>query len=89
MHDLIRKFIERDITLDAFALLEQFDKGERLVSMINIKEVRARARHYISDEVAASANMTVEKLQQFVAGTFFPTDEQLAQLKRRMHMDDR
>jgi hypothetical protein len=48
--------------------------------------IRERAHLYLSPEVASYAAMTLADLQQFIAGTFTPTDAQLWQLARRMQM---
>ena len=53
-------------------------------STIQVNAIRKRACHYLSPEVAARAGMTLFQLQQFVAGAFTPTDEQLTSLARRM-----
>ena len=55
--------------------------------MISAKKVRDRAWHYISPDVAAAAGMTFQQMQQFIAGTFTPTDTQLRDLARRMYLD--
>lgn len=49
-----------------------------------VKEVLKRAHHYLSAEVAASAGMSLQQLQQFCSGTFFPTEDQLKWLARRV-----
>ena len=54
--------------------------------MPTVKAVRDRARHYLSDEVAACAGLRLPELQQFVAGTVFLTETQLMMLARRMGM---
>lgn len=51
---------------------------------MNIKTIRDRAWLYLTPGVAAAANMTLAELQQFVGGTFHPSDEQLGVLARRM-----
>jgi hypothetical protein len=48
--------------------------------------VRKRAWHYLSPEVAAVAGMSIFQLQQFVAGTFHPTDDQIHALAIRMQL---
>lgn len=55
---------------------------------MNIRFIRKMAYHYISPTTAQAANMTLHELQQFVAGSFFPTDEQLAALARRMNIEE-
>jgi hypothetical protein len=52
--------------------------------MNNIKQVRDRAWHYLNHDVAMSAGLTLGQLQQFVAGGFTPTPEQIEQPARRM-----
>ena len=54
------------------------------MSHINIKAVRDRAWHYLSCETAAHAGMTLAEMQQFIAGTYAPSPEQLDKLARRM-----
>ncbi|UQD70492.1 hypothetical protein JEY40_31715 [Bradyrhizobium japonicum] len=46
--------------------------------------MRDRAWHFIDADIAASAGLTLAQLQQFVAGSFTPTQEQLEQLARRI-----
>jgi regulator of sirC expression with transglutaminase-like and TPR domain len=55
----------------------------------DIKKIRDRAALYLSDEVAASAGMSLTDLKQFVAHTYWPTDQQLAQLARRMKLTEK
>jgi hypothetical protein len=51
---------------------------------IQITALRNRTWHYLSYEVAIFAGMTgVNQLQQFVAGTYHPTEEQLIRLANR------
>ena len=42
--------------------------------------------HYLNPEVASYAGMTLHDLQQFIAGSYWPTDQQLLQLALRMRM---
>ena len=51
---------------------------------MNTKQLRDRAMHYLTPDVAAAAGMSLAQLQQFCAGTFTPTSEQVEQLARRM-----
>ena len=53
----------------------------------DIKVVRDRTRHYLSDEVAACAGLRLADLQAFVAGTFFPSEQALEKLARRMKLE--
>jgi hypothetical protein len=53
---------------------------------MNIKRIRDRTAHYLSDEVAASAGMSLAELQQFVAGNFHPNREQIEALARRLEL---
>jgi hypothetical protein len=55
---------------------------------ISIKEVRKRAWHFLDPDTAGSAGMTLAQLQQFVAGTFHPSQEQLRRLARRMSVPE-
>jgi hypothetical protein len=48
------------------------------------QKCRRRAWAYLSPGVAACAGMTLENLQQFIAGKYFPNAEQLRALSRRM-----
>jgi hypothetical protein len=52
--------------------------------MTNI--IRKRAWHYLSPSVAACAGMTLAELQQFVAGSYQPTEDQLTLLAKRMRL---
>jgi hypothetical protein len=51
---------------------------------VNVKTVRDRAWHSLSPQTAAAAGMTLAQLQQFVAGSFHPTPEQIETLSRHM-----
>jgi hypothetical protein len=48
------------------------------------EQVRRRAWAYISPEVAACAGMTIQNMQQLIAGKYHPTAVQLNALARRM-----
>ena len=52
--------------------------------MLDIKTIRARAAHYLSPDIAASVGLSLAQLQQFLAGTQRPSDEQLSRLAARM-----
>ena len=54
--------------------------------MPTLAAIRARAELYLSPEVAACAHMSLHDLQQFIAGSYWPTDVQLQQLARRMRI---
>lgn len=54
-----------------------------------LKKVRDRARHSLSHEVAMHAGLQQEALQQFVAGTFTPSPEQLHRLALRLGVPER
>jgi hypothetical protein len=56
---------------------------------VNIKPIRDRAWLYLNPGVAACAGMTLQELQQFIAGSFHPSEDQLAALARRMGMETR
>ena len=49
-------------------------------------KVRHRVWQFISPEVAACAGLTIFDLQRFISGTFFPTDDQVQRLARRMQV---
>ena len=50
------------------------------MSPLTINKIRNRVWHSISPQVANQANLTIQNLQQFIAGTFMPSDLQLQQL---------
>lgn len=54
--------------------------------MPTLKAVRDRAWLSLSPQTAAAAGMTLSELQQFVAGSFHPTQEQLEALARVMRI---
>ena len=56
------------------------------MTTVDIRTIRARAYHYLSHDVAAAADMSLEQLQQFVAGNFFPDEDQLQRLANRMSL---
>jgi hypothetical protein len=56
--------------------------------MPDSKIIRRRAWHFLSPEVAAAAGLQLDQLQQFVAGRFHPTDEQVMRLAERMRLTD-
>jgi hypothetical protein len=49
-----------------------------------VKEIRARAAHFLSDELAAACGTTLQKLVQFVAGQAELTPAQLLKLAHRL-----
>jgi hypothetical protein len=49
-------------------------------------EVRRRVEHSLSFEVAACAGMRLDQLQQFVAGAYRPSVDQLFHLARRLSL---
>jgi hypothetical protein len=49
-----------------------------------VEIVRKRAWHSLSPQTAAAAGMSLAQLQQFVAGGFHPTPEQIEALARRL-----
>jgi hypothetical protein len=55
---------------------------------ISIEAVRKHLPHYLSDEVGASAGLTLAQLQQVIAGTVFPEQWQLDALGHRMHITE-
>ena len=52
---------------------------------ISVDEVRRAAWHHLAPNIAASANMKLAELQQFIAGSYVPTSDQLA---RAMGLED-
>jgi hypothetical protein len=54
--------------------------------MPTLESIRARAMMYLSEEVASHAAMTLAEMQQLVAGTYFPSDQQRTALARRMRL---
>ena len=50
------------------------------------ESVRKSAYHYITPEVASCAGITLQQLQQFLAGTVTLTPEQIHQLALRMRL---
>jgi hypothetical protein len=56
--------------------------------MLDVKEVRRRAFHYLSTEVAAIGEMDLHQLMQFAIGTYTPPDDELLRLARRMGVED-
>lgn len=52
--------------------------------MPNLKAVRDRMAHYLTPDVAAAADMSLQQLQQIFAGAFKPTPEQIEHLARRV-----
>ena len=54
--------------------------------MPSVQCIRACAMHYLSPEVASYANMSLHDMQQFIAGSYWPTDVQLQQLARRINL---
>jgi hypothetical protein len=51
---------------------------------IRVADVRRAAWHYLSEDVASAANLSLLQLQSFVAGSFTPDEKQLHDLARRM-----
>jgi hypothetical protein len=57
------------------------------VPMISLEQrVRRALPHYLSDEVASVAGLTLDELQQAVLGSHPLTPEQVQQLARRMKL---
>jgi hypothetical protein len=50
------------------------------------RQVRDRAWMFLSPEVAAVAGMTLVQMQQFIAGMFHPSHDQIQRLARRMQI---
>ena len=55
---------------------------------VNEKVLRKLCFHYINYTVAADADMTLHQLQQYVAGNFQPTLEQIQRLANRVKLRD-
>lgn len=55
---------------------------------MNIRFIRKMAYHYLSHTTAQAADMSLQQLQQFIAGSFQPTEAQLAALARRMGIEE-
>jgi len=53
---------------------------------VDLTALRARARHYLSDEVAQAAGLRLADLLGFVAGTVHLTDAQRDALARRVKL---
>lgn len=54
------------------------------MTYLQINALRNRTAHYLSYEVAISSGMTgLADLEQFVAGNFHPTEDQLVRLANR------
>jgi hypothetical protein len=53
-----------------------------------IHVVRSLLWHYLNLSTANAVGLTVHQLQQFIAGKFMPSDEQLTALARRMRLED-
>lgn len=49
---------------------------------IDVKAIRNRIYHRLDPDTASAAGMTIHDLQQFIAGTYQPTPEQLQALAR-------
>ena len=55
------------------------------MSYLQIQALRNQAAHFLSYEVARSAGMpSLASLEQFVAGTFHPSQDQLVKLANRI-----
>ena len=54
---------------------------------ISVDEVRRATWHHLEPNIAASADMKLAELQQFIAGTYVPSNEQIAQLARAMGLE--
>ena len=53
-----------------------------------VAAVRSQTWFYLEPSVGAAANMSLAELQQFIGGTYQPSETQLKQLARRMHMTE-
>jgi hypothetical protein len=54
------------------------------MSAPTVKEIRDRAWHYISPNVAADCGLSFDELKRFAFGGNTPNDEALSALARRM-----
>jgi hypothetical protein len=52
----------------------------------DLNEIRIRLHHYLTPEVGACAGLTQQQLQQVIAGTLVPTDQQMHALAIRMSL---
>ena len=52
-----------------------------------LENVRRRLYHYLGPETSAWSGMSIGQLQQTIAGTFIPSDEQLGALAKLMHLE--
>jgi hypothetical protein len=50
------------------------------------EKTKRQVFHYLEPSVGTVASMSLEQLQQFAAGTFHPTDDQITRLARRMRL---
>jgi hypothetical protein len=50
------------------------------------QQCRKRAWQYLNPCVSAVASMTLEEMQRFVGGTFYPSDDQITRLARHMQV---
>jgi|tagenome__1003787_1003787.scaffolds.fasta_scaffold20433810_2 hypothetical protein len=50
--------------------------------------LRNRAWHYLGQDTALACGMSLPQLQQFIAGSYHPTTEQLQKLATRMKMTE-
>lgn len=57
----------------------------------NKEVLRKLAFHYVSADVAAAANMTVQQMKLFIQGSYQPSQQQLEALAKRIdsHMGER
>jgi hypothetical protein len=53
---------------------------------MNIKKIRAKVLHNISDETARAAGLSFEELRNFISGSYRPSDEQLHDLAAWLKM---
>ena len=53
---------------------------------VSLAVLRDRLHHYLNPEVAAVAGLSLDQLRQIIGGTFTPTDKQIEQLARRIHL---
>ena len=56
--------------------------------VVTLQQVRSALWTHLSPDLAASAGMTVQQLQQTVAGTYRPDQKQLTTLARIMRLLD-
>jgi hypothetical protein len=78
-----RALPEYDGEIDGARLIANFAARSDLCDS-DLASLRVAARHYLTPQVAASADMTLLQLRAFVGGVYRPTNAQLKKLANRM-----